>query len=310
MIANCTERFVAHPGIHQHGALKNSFARFRAQITQVLVARGFAPVYFAMDDTEFTMWGPIVLPPEWMGEFEADAVRLPLNPFSGPVTAVPSAAEEDQSDVSPQDSQVSNQDVPDSPSLTPSPRSKRPRVRRRIRKKSSSYWGVTWNAYSGQWKAYARERHIGYFRNEEDAARAHDTVVVEKWEAEGALPGSLRLNFPDEFPTLLSDPAVRVLLPKRRRETLEESTDSDAAPPNTPSVAEEEEEEEVTSPSPKRQNTAATREEDDLMSRVRILEQQVQFLLDRIPSAHQQMRQQDADPHRAEEEKEEEGTKK
>lgn len=48
---------------------------------------------------------------------------------------------------------------------------------------SSQYKGVSWKAQMGKWVAQItnnyKKIHIGYFSNEEDAARAHDTVAKE-----------------------------------------------------------------------------------------------------------------------------------
>jgi hypothetical protein len=48
---------------------------------------------------------------------------------------------------------------------------------------SSIYKGVSWNARRKKWRAYivhdGRQRNIGYFTNESDAARAYDAAAVK-----------------------------------------------------------------------------------------------------------------------------------
>lgn len=59
---------------------------------------------------------------------------------------------------------------------------------------SSEYVGVCWNKRSCKWVAYILaegiRKHLGYFHNEEDAARAFDAATLER------NPKFNRLNFP------------------------------------------------------------------------------------------------------------------
>jgi AP2 domain len=66
---------------------------------------------------------------------------------------------------------------------------------KRSRPTSSRYKGVTWDKRDRKWRAQIKDgpryRSIGYFRNEEDAARAYDAAALAAW-GEFAF-----LNFPE-----------------------------------------------------------------------------------------------------------------
>jgi hypothetical protein len=60
---------------------------------------------------------------------------------------------------------------------------------------TSQYRGVSWNKRAGKWQALLRRegklQYLGYFSDEEAAARAYDAAALEQW-------GSFaRLNFPE-----------------------------------------------------------------------------------------------------------------
>ncbi len=61
----------------------------------------------------------------------------------------------------------------------------------RKQSRSSQYRGVTWFQRDQNWRASIRGRHIGYFDNEVDAARAVDDAARSEYGQ------SARLNFPD-----------------------------------------------------------------------------------------------------------------
>lgn len=67
--------------------------------------------------------------------------------------------------------------------------------RKRSTPTSSRHKGVSWHRRAGKWQAYVnvngRAKCLGYFDDEEDAARAYDRAALEAW-GEFA-----RLNFPD-----------------------------------------------------------------------------------------------------------------
>jgi hypothetical protein len=62
------------------------------------------------------------------------------------------------------------------------------------RRGSSAYKGVAWYRQTSRWQAYItvnrRRRHLGYFTDEADAARAYDAAAIAEWGA------FARLNFP------------------------------------------------------------------------------------------------------------------
>lgn len=60
------------------------------------------------------------------------------------------------------------------------------------RPKTSRYKGVYWQKDINRWRSRFREKYLGTFTNEEDAARAYDA------EAHKFSPFA-RLNFPEEF---------------------------------------------------------------------------------------------------------------
>ena len=50
---------------------------------------------------------------------------------------------------------------------------------------SSRFWGVHWNRRNKKWKAYytdtdGKKRSVGYFDDEEEAARAHDQAIATR----------------------------------------------------------------------------------------------------------------------------------
>jgi hypothetical protein len=67
---------------------------------------------------------------------------------------------------------------------------------RRPSDNTSGFKGVTFYGRTGRWRAYIgghlRQRHLGYFRTAEEAARAYDEAAIDTW-GEFA-----HLNFPKE----------------------------------------------------------------------------------------------------------------
>ena len=55
--------------------------------------------------------------------------------------------------------------------------------------RSSRFKGVSWYTRSGRWRATAARRHVGFFDDEEDAARAYDAA------ARAAFGAFARVNF-------------------------------------------------------------------------------------------------------------------
>lgn len=66
-----------------------------------------------------------------------------------------------------------------------------------VKPTSSIYKGVCWRPHTNAWKAYiktdGKQKHLGYFEHEEDAALAYD-IAAKKQFGEFA-----RLNFPDKL---------------------------------------------------------------------------------------------------------------
>lgn len=80
--------------------------------------------------------------------------------------------------------------------LRPATANQNARNRRSAKGSSSQYLGVTWHARYSCWRAQInfdrRVRHLGYFQDEKDAARAYDAVALDRF-GEFA-----NLNFPRE----------------------------------------------------------------------------------------------------------------
>lgn len=77
--------------------------------------------------------------------------------------------------------------------------------KRKLKNCTSNYKGVSFNKKEGKYRAYVKfdgiQKHIGYFSDEKDAARARDIFIIKlKW-MEVSLGASFKdyLNFPEEY---------------------------------------------------------------------------------------------------------------
>lgn len=81
--------------------------------------------------------------------------------------------------------------------LRPATRVQNNRNSRSHRGSSSEYVGVAWHKVTSKWQAVLRldgkQKYLGLFPNEEDAARAYDKAAFERD------PEFCRLNFPEEY---------------------------------------------------------------------------------------------------------------
>ena len=63
------------------------------------------------------------------------------------------------------------------------------RWRKANNKGSSKYKGVTWNKKSNKWRSNIqlgnKNKHLGYFANEDDAAKAYNQAVLDYWDGNG-----------------------------------------------------------------------------------------------------------------------------
>ena len=51
-------------------------------------------------------------------------------------------------------------------------------VKKKIKKKSSIYHGVSWYSRNQKWQARYKQKFLGYFQDEEDAALAYDRAAL------------------------------------------------------------------------------------------------------------------------------------
>jgi hypothetical protein len=98
---------------------------------------------------------------------------------------------------------------------------------------SSRFWGVYWNRNKKKWQAYyqgadGKCRHIGYFNDEEEAARAHDKAVRD-----AGLEGRRKTNAVDATGALL--PRERMARAARRDRAAVVAPDPGQAPTETTS---------------------------------------------------------------------------
>jgi hypothetical protein len=82
------------------------------------------------------------------------------------------------------------------------------RNRRKSLNCASQYIGVIWGSRGGKWCAFiqvdGKNKSLGNFIHEDDAARAYDAAVVQLFGRDG-----MTLNFPDERPPRITRRRLR-----------------------------------------------------------------------------------------------------